>query len=599
MKKLKVGVVCIIGLLTFLILSGLFDKKEVVIEESAGSIYGDEIIATANPSTDFEFVNVDDTIKIVKYIGISDIVVVPDRINDIPVVKIEKKAFIGNERVTKIVLPNTIRDIGDEAFSFCYGLSELVINKGVVSTGKNICTDCYSLKKVKIAGISDIEGMFMNCTNLTEITLPSGVKNISNAFYGCINLESVTLPDGLENITNAFVHCEKLTTISLPESIIYMEHAFSYSAITSIDIPQKTASIAGAFTNCDNLTQITIPDNIRNMSEAFSDCDGLTSIVIPENIDDISSAFFNCDNLQTATVPKSVTSTFGTFKNCKNLTAVTLSDELAIIGNDTFLGCISLANIAIPHGITAIGENAFNGCTSLSGIAISDKITTIDNNAFDGCTNLSSVTIGGPCKAKIGNQAFNNCGALTTIEIPEGVTGLGNDAFAGCTGLTSVILPTSINNTNVAIFSGCSAVRTLTVGGAMAAHISSSFPEYRAITSITFLAGTDSIGSLQGFSNLTSVDLPSSLRTITSFANCTSLNSLTIPSNVNYSSCSGDCFSGCPALGTIRILNGNADSIERFAVCLSSSNYKGTVSTPAASSFVKFAKTYGINVAER
>ena len=88
---------------------------------------------------------------------------------------------------------------------------------------------------------------FMDCTNLTSVTMPVGVVSIgSYAFAGCSNMVDVTIPVSVTNIeSSAFRGCISLTDIAIP------------NGVTSIG--------NDAFNGCSNLTSVTIPDGVTNI----------------------------------------------------------------------------------------------------------------------------------------------------------------------------------------------------------------------------------------------------------------------------------------------------------------------------------------------
>ena len=72
---------------------------------------------------------------------------------------------------------------------------------------------------------------FNYCLNLKELKFSSSLKRINkDAFYGCLSLESLTFPDSLESIEeNAFASCDNLSSVTLGSSLSYIgEGAFSY-----------------------------------------------------------------------------------------------------------------------------------------------------------------------------------------------------------------------------------------------------------------------------------------------------------------------------------------------------------------------------------
>ncbi len=76
--------------------------------------------------------------------------------------------LINNE---KIIIPNTITSIGDNAFGLCYSLTSIEIPNSVTSIGYSAFSACNSLKSIEI---------------------PNSVTSIErHAFYGCGKLKSI------------------------------------------------------------------------------------------------------------------------------------------------------------------------------------------------------------------------------------------------------------------------------------------------------------------------------------------------------------------------------------------------------------------------
>ncbi len=116
-----------------------------------------------------------------------------------PVVEIAEGAFSRRTDITKVVLPDTIKSIGKNAFYGCSQLMEI-----------NMPADLQEIK----------DGTFAFCAQLESVTLPDGIKKIGqNAFYGCRQLKDVTFPAGLKSIgQKAFAECPQLTHVSIPEA---------------------------------------------------------------------------------------------------------------------------------------------------------------------------------------------------------------------------------------------------------------------------------------------------------------------------------------------------------------------------------------------
>ena len=77
--------------------------------------------------------------------------------------------------------------------------------------------------------VTEIGGeAFSGCTSLTNITIPDSVTEIGyGAFMGCTSLKSITIPDGVAEIgRSAFNGCTSLTKVSLPNNVKLGEYVF-------------------------------------------------------------------------------------------------------------------------------------------------------------------------------------------------------------------------------------------------------------------------------------------------------------------------------------------------------------------------------------
>ena len=255
---------------------------------------------------------------------------------------------------------------------------------------------------------------FMDCTNLTTISLPETLRTIGTcAFYGCSNLDGVTLPSSLTAIgTSAFAECTALTSVAIP------------SGVKTVDME--------TFKNCKSLTEVSIQGKVTEIGRgAFEDCTNLESILLPSSLKTLGDcAFQNCKSLKSVTIPNGVTS----------------------IGFQTFMGCSSLTEVSIQGKVTEIGASAFTDCTNLESISLPESVIKIGNYAFKS-TALTGKFVIPSGVTKIGDGLFENCQKLTEVVIPDGITFIGPYAFK-YTGITSFVIPDGIRTINVDTFYG-------------------------------------------------------------------------------------------------------------------------------------------------
>jgi hypothetical protein len=107
--------------------------------------------------------------------------------------------------INSIILPESLKYIGKNAFYGNHLLTDITITKNVEKIGNSAFNQCGVLANVTFA-----EG-----SKLKEIG--------DNAFYYCKELTSISLPNGLTRIgDDVFAACYKLTNMVIPASVTYI-----------------------------------------------------------------------------------------------------------------------------------------------------------------------------------------------------------------------------------------------------------------------------------------------------------------------------------------------------------------------------------------
>ena len=443
---------------------------------------------------------------------------------------------LNTRSISEITLPDTITSIGDYAFCVC---------------------DKAKFNNPLPSGLTYIgERAFYWCKGLTEIEIPNTITSISEgAFQWCDNLTAITIPNSVTTIgLDAFSHCESISSITIPESVVNFDNgAFrNCTSLTSFVIPTGVTKVTcGLLNGCTSLTSVTIPNGVTTISKtgyrqyggSFEGCTSITSvgvkgsgasIEIPDTVEYIGvRAFGDCTSLTSVTLPNSVQyvgenstdQNSGIFTNCTSLKTVVLGNNVKSIGAEAFSGCTSLESVTIhtttPPILQEGGKYVFYGnypiivpcqsvdayktawpqyasriicvpvfqgkwkatyttgvtsaeCDSTSAITkneidvtnlvsceIGNCVTSVSQQAFSGCTSLTSVTIGNSVTT-IGYQVFRSCISLASITIPNSVTYIGVTAFYSCRGLTSVTIGNSVTSIDQQAFQSCSSLASFT-----------------------------------------------------------------------------------------------------------------------------------------
>ena len=139
---------------------------------------------------------------------------------------IASRAFF-NSKMTSVLIPSSIRSIGEKAFYGCKGLTTLEIPSSVNYLGENAFEKCTAIEIVSISTALKVipEGTLYGCKSLRSVVIPSSKTFIGKrAFEQCDNLPLVILPQYMTLIDeDAFKNCKSLNTIvsypALPPAI--------------------------------------------------------------------------------------------------------------------------------------------------------------------------------------------------------------------------------------------------------------------------------------------------------------------------------------------------------------------------------------------
>lgn len=143
----------------------------------------------------------DGTISISSYKGNLDDIIVPNTIGEKRVSEIGEYAFsidaprvpnsTARRNIKRIVLPDSVKIIGDCAFEGCMCLKQIVLSKDLTVIRSGSFAVCESLVSIAIPeSVTSIgKGAFQRCTSLHKAIIPDGVQKIENrCFEDCPNL---------------------------------------------------------------------------------------------------------------------------------------------------------------------------------------------------------------------------------------------------------------------------------------------------------------------------------------------------------------------------------------------------------------------------
>ena len=166
-----------------------------------------------------------------------------------------------------LILPNSLKTIGEQAFFRCSGITDVEFGTGLESIGNQA---------------------FYNCKNIEgEVKFPASLKNLGSGLF--INNTSITNFDftGNPNFVseNGLVMDNNKTTV--------YAYAPAYSG-TSLTLPSTVQVINDyAFTDANKLTSLTLPNGLTTIkSYAFSNMVKVSNLVIPSTVTYVGEGAF-------------------------------------------------------------------------------------------------------------------------------------------------------------------------------------------------------------------------------------------------------------------------------------------------------------------
>ena len=393
--------------------------------------------------------------------------------------------YYGNGGAVTIPTRLKLQEIGSFAFSnFEYipkTAEELAFDDAETSKqwyiGENTVT-----KVIIPEGVEKINSYaFANLTGLEEIVLPSTLQSIEyGAFFGCTSLEKITFSgeNNLQIISkNAFENCALEGTLDLSAVCVISDYAFAGNTkLEGVKTGDSLLSIGKyAFAGCKKLKDVTIgADKVKYGAYAFTGCEALESFyvnaaVLPEGM------FYEAKNMQSVTVGPDV-NTIGEFafrdtkidsfevSSGNKAFKVQTADYILSADGKTLnavspvtTGDFSAENIGGAE-VTAVGNGAFSHNTKLTSVAL-PQVTVVGDYAFGSSEQITSVTLGQ--LTEIGEYAFFETGIT---EMPQFTvdTEIGKYAFS-FTDLISVTIPDGMTVAE-GVFSECLKLEDVTIG---------------------------------------------------------------------------------------------------------------------------------------
>ena len=407
-----------------------------------------------------------------------------------------------------LALPDSVKTIGEGAFSGVEGLKTIIIPESVTEIGTNAFSNNQTLEKVIIKGnlLKIGDSAFDKAANLKEINLPDSINYIGQYAFANTGVTEIVIPKNVTILQQSTFMGAQLKNIVLQEGITKIgRYSLSFINLEQILIPSTITSIdSTAFSNCINLKTIDVSNNNNFVFEngmllsgnrsqvVFITQDSInksTTFTIPEGVINFNTNILRYTNIKKLIIAKSLESIDNSMMPSSiesieiqqgNNNFYILQEGYLCNKNNELIICYSKEkDITTPNEIVTIGKYAFRQATEAQNINISNSVEKLSQYIFDGLKNLKNINIGKNvsdinvfvfphigCNVKVDsqNQTYvveNNIlykkqngkkeilvsvlyNIEGTLQIDKEVKELGNYSFYEQNGLTDIVIPENV-----------------------------------------------------------------------------------------------------------------------------------------------------------
>lgn len=127
--------------------------------------------------------------------------------------RLEGGAYAGEGDIRRVVLPESVTFVGEEVFSSCMKLEEIVFSPNIRELHAAVLSNCESLRRVVLPPRLELigEGAFLCCPVLEHIELPDSLQTIREMAFWGTGLQEIDVPAGVRCLgDSAFWDCRNL-----------------------------------------------------------------------------------------------------------------------------------------------------------------------------------------------------------------------------------------------------------------------------------------------------------------------------------------------------------------------------------------------------
>lgn len=341
-------------------------------------------------------------------------------------------------KLTSIVLPDSLKTLGNGAFANQSAVTSITFGAGLQSIGLSAFGGDNRMKPSALNLTSAAVAAGWKVSNFTVYNADKTALYCSPALNGAIMLEADTLKVG----EGAFDHVKATGITAFPEGLTEIgegafEYAFASSATINLEFPSTLKAIEdGAFYFAD-VDKVTFKEGLQTIGEGAFTFSDIGSVVFPNSLSSIGNSAFAAN---------------------MNLSSITFGSGLKELGDEAFFNVTKPSSVVLPSSLEKLGDGIFaaNRKSSLATISFAGanaNYVAEDNVIYSKDKSLLKMVAPGrttsslllPDSVKeIASYGIYDVQTMTSLDLGKGIERIGDYGLGYNTSLASLKLPSTL-----------------------------------------------------------------------------------------------------------------------------------------------------------
>ena len=370
-----------------------------------------------------------------------------------------------NEKAGAYEIPEGVKEINENAFSFAWELTSLSIPESVTSTKLSLY-ESNKLTSIQIHSPEMIKNLsLVSYGNVNGVvSVPATIKEVSSYLKRFGQREQICNNGMVYTIYSNHIHNWQLESssgwVQCKNDGIKMYVCEKCKARNEVSISmhnwnewtivkEATCIEAGEKTHQCMVCGYSESEQIEETAHSYKDGVCVYCGKTKDETEDQEEISWSIDEGILTVSGKGAMQDFSSGKEAPwhsyytSIKQVYIKDGITHIGKNAFASCSYLTNVSIADTVESIGESAFDTCRSLRSIVIPNSVKRLYDNVFWECGSLEEVTLSDNL-VEIPYGTFYKCNSLKNIKVPKNIEKISTTAFLNCNNLNLIEIESSV-----------------------------------------------------------------------------------------------------------------------------------------------------------